>query len=74
MFQHLACNQAESFNERHIHVANQIMTADRTLLDPKRLEEMAVLRMNDAWIQETAEQLKELLPLLSLADNTLHVE
>jgi hypothetical protein len=50
------------------------MTVDRTLLDPKRLEEMAVLRMNDAWIQETAEQLKELLPLLSLADNTLHVE
>ena len=74
MFQHLACNQSESFNERHIHVANQIMTVDRTLLDPKRLEEMAVLRMNDAWIQETAEQLKELLPLLSLADNTLHVE
>ena len=48
----LAPNMAESFNERQIHVTNQILTSDRTSMKDDLLEVLAILRMNSKWIHK----------------------
>ena len=48
----LGINMAESFNERQIHVCNQIMTPERTRMHDDLLESLAVLRINREWFQD----------------------
>ena len=57
----LAPNMAESFNERQIHVCNQIMTCDRTSMHDDLLESLAVLRMNSKWFLERRDIFQDVL-------------
>jgi len=70
----LGDNMAESFNERQIHVVNQIMTADRCLISSRLLEYLAVLRMNSCWMESMRSEAEQLLPLLSIVQPGLRVE
>ena len=66
IMEHLADNMAESINERHIHIGNQIMTCDRTSMSPELLERLAVLRMNCDWMQARKRAFGRLLQYLDL--------
>ena len=66
----LGDNLAESFCERQIHVANQIMTTDRTLLKSENLERLALLRMNVDFIHRMKKSLAPLIPLLDVVSNS----
>jgi hypothetical protein len=57
----LGPNMAESFNERQIHVCNQIMTSDRTSMHDDMLESLAVLRMNSKWFLERRDIFQDVL-------------
>ena len=59
-------NMAESYNERQIHVCNQIMTADRTCMDDDLLEILAVLRMNRTWLMQRKKEFALILPHLNI--------
>ena len=59
-------NMAESYNERQIHVCNQIMTADRTCMDGDLLEILAVLRMNRTWLMQRKKEFEVILPHLNI--------
>ena len=54
---HVVDNLSEGFNERHIHVINQIMTPERTSLSDDHLEKLGVLRMNEAYMREMKDAL-----------------
>ena len=64
----LADLQAESFNERHISVANQIMNAKRTSMQPDLLSWLAVLRMNRKWIEQRKKDFGHLLLFLDMGE------
>lgn len=64
----LADLQAESFNERQISVANDIMTAKRTRMHSDLLAWLAVLRMNRKWIEQRKKDFGHLLPLLDVGE------
>ena len=64
----LADLQAESFNERHISVANQIMNAKRTRMQPDLLSWLAVLRMNRKWIEQRKKDFGHLLLFLDMGE------
>ena len=64
----LADLQAESFNERHISVANQIMNAKRTSMQPDLLSWLAVLRMNRKWIEPRKKDFGHLLLFLDMGE------
>lgn len=66
----LGDNLAESFCERQIHVANQIMTTDRTLLKSENLERLALLRMNVDFIHRMKKSLAPLIPLLDVGNSS----
>ena len=66
----LGDNLAESLCERQIHVANQIMTTDRTLLKSENLERLALLRMNVDFIHRMKKSLALLIPLLDVVSNS----
>jgi hypothetical protein len=57
----LGANMAESYNERQIHVCNQIMTSDRTSMQDDLLESLAVLRMNSKWFLERKDIFQDVL-------------
>ncbi|HIL95038.1 MAG TPA: hypothetical protein EYG51_03880 [Pseudomonadales bacterium] len=61
-------NMAESYNERQIHVCNQIMTSDRTSMNDDILEWLAVLRMNRVWILERKSIFQDVLPHLDIGE------
>ena len=58
----------ESFNERHISVANQIMNAKRTSMQPDLLSWLAVLRMNRKWIEQRKKDFGHLLLFLDMGE------
>ena len=60
--------QAESFNERHISVANQIMPARRTKMLPDLLAWRAVLRINYEWIERRKKDFGHLLSYLDIGE------
>ena len=62
----LGPNMAESYNERQIHVSNQIMTADRTSMHDDILEPIVLLRMNSDWMHVRHGSFQEVLPQLDL--------
>jgi hypothetical protein len=62
----LVPNMAESYNERQIHVCNQIMTTDRTSMHDDLLEALAVLRMNSKWILDRRDIFQDVMTHLDI--------